>query len=161
YLRAAAGTCPGDPEEHTGKIVSNVIEGKLGTVAREMPDGRTIAVTTSTMADGGWVATHEDITDRVRAEAKIKHMARHDALTGLPNRDAFAEKLSAYIDRATKEGGKFAALCIDLDRFKQVNDVFGHAVGDALLREVARRLAAASPRTLLARLGGDEFVILS
>jgi diguanylate cyclase (GGDEF)-like protein len=128
---------------------------------RELADGRTIAVSLRSLADGGFVAVHEDISERKRSEARIAHMAHHDPLTGLPNRSAFAEALNAFLERATQENGRFAVLCIDLDRFKEVNDVFGHAVGDDLLREVARRLKAAAGSAFLARLGGDEFVVIS
>jgi diguanylate cyclase (GGDEF)-like protein len=87
--------------------------------------------------------------------------AYHDALTDLPNRTAFAEHLAAAIDKAAKAKENFAVLCIDLDRFKEVNDVFGHAIGDSLLREVARRLHAGAEGAFVARLGGDEFTLIA
>jgi diguanylate cyclase (GGDEF)-like protein/PAS domain S-box-containing protein len=103
----------------------------------------------------------EDITERKRAEERIAYLARHDPLTELPNRAAFNEQLSFARERAAATGASFAVLCIDLDRFKEVNDVFGQAAGDAMLREVAKRLAAAAEGAFLARLGADEFALIS
>ncbi len=102
-----------------------------------------------------------DLTDRKRHEQRIAHMAHHDSLTDLPNRAAFNSCLAATLDLATLSKENFAVLCIDLDRFKAVNDVFGHSVGDTLLAEVARRLETASQGAFLARVGGDEFTIIT
>ncbi len=101
-----------------------------------------------------------DITERKRGEQRIAHMAHHDALTDLPNRAAFNECIDTTIALAANNGG-FGVLCIDLDRFKAVNDVFGHPIGDALLREVARRLESACQGAFLARVGGDEFTVIT
>ena len=103
----------------------------------------------------------EDITERKRAEDRIAYLARHDPLTDLPNRIAFAERLAATLADATASGQGFAVLSLDLDRFKDVNDVFGHAVGDRLLGEAVDRLRAASEGAFLARLGGDEFAVIA
>lgn len=103
----------------------------------------------------------EDVTERKLAEQRIEHMARHDPLTDLPNRAAIAEELTTLLDRHHTIGGQFAVLCLDLDRFKEVNDVFGHRVGDALLCAVTRRLESFADGAFLARLGGDEFLLLS
>ena len=78
----------------------------------------------------------EDVTERRKAEERIAHMAHHDALTDLPNRSAFNEHMAATLARAAKSSESFAVLCLDLDRFKEINDLFGHAIGDELLREV-------------------------
>jgi diguanylate cyclase (GGDEF)-like protein len=126
----------------------------------ELQDGRTIAVQTQPMPDGGWVTTHEDITERRKAEAQIAYVAQHDVLTGLANRALFQERIGQALAGAQRGTG-FAVLFLDLDRFKSVNDTLGHKVGDDLLRGVATRLRATVREIdTVARLGGDEFVIL-
>jgi diguanylate cyclase (GGDEF)-like protein/PAS domain S-box-containing protein len=103
----------------------------------------------------------EDITQRKHAEAQIAHMAHHDALTDLPNRAAFSEHLASTLGRARASGESFAVVCVDLDRFKEVNDIFGHAVGDRLLRAISARLQSAADGAILTRVGGDEFTLIS
>jgi diguanylate cyclase (GGDEF)-like protein/PAS domain S-box-containing protein len=103
------------------------------------------------------ISVVRDLTERKRDEQRIAHMALHDPLTDLPNRAAFNECIAATLDLAKASGDSFALLNIDLDRFKAVNDVFGHDVGDALLREIARRMEQACEGAFLARVGGDEF----
>jgi diguanylate cyclase (GGDEF)-like protein len=106
------------------------------------------------------VAIHEDITERQRAEAHIAYLARHDQLTDLPNRVFFREELDKCVRRLRK-GDKFAILCLDLDRFKSVNDSLGHSIGDKLLGAVAKRLAGCvDEQDFVARLGGDEFAVI-
>ncbi|HET7889428.1 MAG TPA: EAL domain-containing protein [Bradyrhizobium sp.] len=127
----------------------------------EFADGRFILVTRQPMEDGGWLATHEDITERRRAEAEIVHLARHDALTGLANRAEFNAKLAEACKRLKRRGGAITVMMIDLDKFKSVNDTLGHPAGDQLLIEVGRRLQATVRETdVVARLGGDEFAII-
>jgi diguanylate cyclase (GGDEF)-like protein/PAS domain S-box-containing protein len=107
------------------------------------------------------VSVIDDITDRKRSEQRIAHMTHHDTLTDLPNRAAFNSCITATLELAASSGDSFAVLSIDLDRFKAVNDVFGHMVGDALLREVAKRMEAACQGAFLARIGGDEFTVIT
>ena len=102
----------------------------------------------------------EDVTERKRAEERIARMAHYDNLTDLPNRTSFNEAIKAMLERAEKSGEQFAVLSLDLDGFKDANDTYGHAVGDALLREVAHRLQTAAEGALLARIGGDEFMLI-
>jgi diguanylate cyclase (GGDEF)-like protein len=127
---------------------------------QELIDGRIIAVSQRPLPGGGFVAVHEDITDRRRAEAKISHLARHDLLTNLPNRILFRE----FVEQAFAKAGAgrgFAILCLDLDHFKTVNDTLGHPVGDELLKLAAARLLSAVPSgDMVARIGGDEFAIV-
>jgi len=127
---------------------------------QELMDGRIVAVSQRPMQDGGWVAVHEDITERQRAEAKIAHLARHDMLTNLPNRVLFREHLESTFSRI-QPGIGFAVLCLDLDHFKTVNDTLGHPIGDELLKAVASRLTKTVPDTdFIARIGGDEFAVV-
>jgi diguanylate cyclase (GGDEF)-like protein/PAS domain S-box-containing protein len=287
--RIARGTFSGDPGAYIEKLLASFAEGKSFTTTTEVGDGRVIAVVNSPMAGGGWVATHEDITDRrraeqqldetrrflnsifehvpatvvvkdaktrryilinraaekfyglsadqvigktvydffpqdaadainardealleggqpllysdhpiitpsgeqrlvttqrviipgadgkpqyllgvvedvterKRAEARIEHMAHHDALTGLPNRVLFNRRLDEALERVKRQDESVAILCLDLDQFKSVNDTLGHPVGDKLLKAVATRIAHCLPeRGLVARLGGDEFAII-
>ena len=106
------------------------------------------------------LAVLEDVTERRKSEQRIMHLAHYDTLTDLPNRATFNETMDATLDRAATTGEQFAVLSIDLDGFKETNDTYGHLVGDALLREVARRLQAAAGGAFLARLGGDEFALI-
>lgn len=126
----------------------------------QMNDGRTIGVMVTRLPDASSVALHEDVTQARQDQEQITLLARHDQLTGLPNRLAMAEGFVKMLARNAR-GEEFAVLCLDLDRFKVVNDSFGHAVGDVLLGQVAQRLRACVRDTeFVARLGGDEFVVL-
>jgi len=106
------------------------------------------------------IKTHEDVTDRRQTESRMAHMAYHDGLTDLPNRAAFLQALAQMIEACEGTDEGFAVLSLDLDGLKEINDVFGHAIGDKLLIEVARRLQASSRGGVVARLSGDEFGLI-
>jgi diguanylate cyclase (GGDEF)-like protein len=158
--RIANGTFSRDPEHYLEHVFETIKVGAPTSRFVELEDGRTISVASVPMAGGGWVTTHEDITERRRSEMKIAHMARHDALTDLPNRVLLRERLQealAHVDR----GHRLAVLCLDLDQFKNVNDTLGHPIGDELLRAVAGRLRGCLKETdTISRVGGDEFSII-
>ena len=121
---------------------------------------RTLAVSHRPMRDGGWLATYEDVTERREAESRIAFLARHDALTGLCNRAFLAEQLDAMLAEATRRGTMVLVLLVDIDGFGTINESHGHTVGDALLREVGRRIAATVGEAVVARVGGDEFAVV-
>ena len=109
----------------------------------------------------GVVLTSRDVTERKQAEARANYVAHHDSLTGLPNRLLMQDRLHQAITQARRSGGQVALMFIDLDRFKLVNDSFGHLIGDTLLKQVAARLSHCLRDTdTVARLGGDEFTIM-
>jgi len=154
---------PEDRENQRKWIKQHVAELKLGktfTHTQQLGNGRTILVTNQPLSDGGWVDLQEDITQRREAEEKISWLARHDALTEVPNRFHFHEQLEAALKRLRPEDG-LAVHWIDLDNFKNINDEFGHPVGDALLKSIGARLHAIVRRPdFVGRLGGDEFAIV-
>ncbi len=106
------------------------------------------------------IKTQEDVTDRRQTESRMAHMAYHDGLTDLPNRAAFLQALTQMIEACAGTTEEFAVLCVDLDGLKEVNDVFGHATGDKLLIEVARRMQSVARGGVVARLSGDEFGLI-
>jgi diguanylate cyclase (GGDEF)-like protein len=158
--RIANGTFAGDPAHFVGGICAKIKTGSQITQLVELNDGRTIAVVRQPMPGGGWVGTHEDVTERRRAEIKIAHMARHDSLTDLPNRLLLRERLGEALSHVGR-GQRLAVLCLDLDHFKNVNDSLGHPTGDELLRGVAARLrSCVGEADTISRVGGDEFFII-
>ncbi len=134
----------------------------------ELKDGRTIAVHHQPMPDGGWVATHDDITERKRdeealqcANEQLEQLATHDPLTGLANRRKFVERFAYEMARADRIRMPPSLLMIDIDHFKAINDQHGHLAGDACLKALAARLAESVRAVdLVARFGGEEFVVL-
>jgi diguanylate cyclase (GGDEF)-like protein len=127
----------------------------------ELRNGKTFKIRHRPMPDGGWVATHEDITEQRRSEVKIEYMAHHDALTDLANRVLLNERLEQALGQRIHREEMVAVHHLDLDQFKAVNDTFGHPAGDKLLKIVADRLRTLVRETdTIARMGGDEFVVV-
>ena len=158
--RKLSGDFAGDPEEFFARAMAEARAGKSSTKVMETLAGRALRVVDEPMPNGGWVATFEDITDWQKAQAQILHMARHDALTNLPNRRLFREQLEQAL-RRVKRNEQVAVLCLDLDHFKSVNNSLGHPIGDDLLKAVAVRLSeCVREGDTVARLGGDEFAIV-
>jgi diguanylate cyclase (GGDEF)-like protein len=158
--RIALGNWNEDPDQYSEKLLTTIAKGKNLSIPTELSDGRTIIILNRPMGDGGWVATHEDITERRESERRILHMAHCDNLTDLPNRVAFNEYFAKALAEAAATSSPLAILSLDLDRFKEANDAHGHSIGDALLREVAHRLREAAGSNFLARVGGDEFMLI-
>ncbi|MDE5456071.1 EAL domain-containing protein [Bradyrhizobium sp. CSA112] len=160
-LRFEAGSFPAMTRDEylrwrTNVAVSN--EAKDSIV--ELMNGRTFKIRHRPMPGGGWVATHEDITEQRQSEVKIEYMAHHDALTDLANRVLLNDRLQHALGRV-QHGEMVAVHHLDLDQFKAVNDTFGHPCGDKLLRIVAERLRSlVGEADTIARMGGDEFVIV-
>jgi diguanylate cyclase (GGDEF)-like protein/PAS domain S-box-containing protein len=160
YDRSFEGQCRGETTEVEYRLVGfdGAVRWMWERATPRRADDGTITV-------DGVVA---DITERrlveeqlAEARDRLQQLAYHDPLTGLPNRLLFNERLAEHVLRATEDGSTFAVLFVDLDGFKAVNDQHGHAVGDALLAEVATRLHTAAGGALVARLGGDEFLLLA
>jgi diguanylate cyclase (GGDEF)-like protein/PAS domain S-box-containing protein len=148
-----------DPTERTGL---GSADGRTTEASLRRPDGeeRLVEVASHAIEYRGRrceVLAVRDLTARKRAELQVEHLAAHDTLTGLPNRARF----SAVLEGLVGSGEHFALFAIDLDRFKAVNDLFGHAAGDAILCRVAKLLREATREVdLVARIGGDEFLII-
>jgi diguanylate cyclase (GGDEF)-like protein len=159
--RKRHGNFEGDPEAFVARLCAQMETGEKLHTRAQLADGRLIAVVNEPMIDGGWVATHEDITERQRSQERVARMARHDALTDLANRLLFRERMEEALDRYKTTGSGYTVFVFDLDLFKAVNDSLGHPVGDALLKAVARRLQETTREAdTVGRLGGDEFAIL-
>jgi diguanylate cyclase len=159
--RKLAGTMFRDQAQYDAKLQTVIKTRSPDSGIAELVDGRLINITGRPTQNGGLVFTHDDITERVRNEARIAHLAFHDPLTDLPNRAAFNDHIEKTFRNSAANGESFSILCIDLDRFKEINDVYGHTTGDRLLTEIGHRLVSACEGAFLARTGGDEFTIVS
>jgi diguanylate cyclase (GGDEF)-like protein len=158
--RRETGSFDGDVDEFCNSIMRNVALGKVTRQITESPDGRAIQIINQPLEAGGWVATIEDVTERQHSEERITHLAHYDALTDLPNRALFHEKLKQEL-ASIAPGEQLAVMYIDIDEFKNVNDTLGHLIGDELLKSVAVGLGrCVTGNDFVARLGGDEFAIV-
>lgn len=156
-----SGICPEDSADFLNRRLALSAAGEPANDCLLLRDGRVLAIAYRPMPAGGWVETHEDITEQQRTQARLAYLAHHDALTTLPNRLLFHDRLSQALTAARRTDGAMALLCLDLDRFKEVNDTLGHKAGDELLQRVAQRLRRCARETdTVARLGGDEFAIV-
>jgi diguanylate cyclase (GGDEF)-like protein len=161
-LRYAIGACPVvSHDEYLAWCDTINSSTSPQNWSAELKSGKVIRVHHERTPDGGWVSTHEDVTEHRDAERQIAHLALHDPLTDLPNRAALRQQLDMLVEHHGGLNSEFAVLCLDLDRFKEVNDVFGHNVGDVLLCTVAQRLQTVAHGSFVARLGGDEFMLLA
>jgi diguanylate cyclase (GGDEF)-like protein len=133
----------------------------LAAMVVELRDGRHIKVDIRPLPNGGWIAKHEDVTDHKQAEQRFAYLALHDVATGLPNRAAFNERITRSVNSARELNASFAVIRLGIDRFKEINDVFGQSVGDAVLAAMATRLSETCHWGYLARPGGDEFSIVT
>jgi diguanylate cyclase (GGDEF)-like protein len=160
--RFEAGSLPGMSRDEFLNWRNNiVVSAETTDRIVELLNGRTFKIRHRPMPDGGWVATHEDITEQRRSEVKIEYMAHHDALTDLANRVLLNERLVHALGRRIHRDEMVAIHHLDLDQFKAVNDTFGHPAGDKLLKIVADRLRGLVRETdMIARMGGDEFAIV-
>lgn len=158
--RKSVGNAPEDMSTYFDVKVEAALRSAVAATEIKLADGRMIRINHNPLPEGGYVATHEDITPSVRAAEQITFMARHDPLTGLCNRTLLREKLEHEMT-FSRSRRPIAIACIDLDHFKDVNDTLGHPVGDQLLKAVTDRIqACVRSADTLARFGGDEFVVL-
>ncbi|WP_237709182.1 EAL domain-containing protein [Sphingomonas elodea] len=147
-------------EEGAARILASLEDGADPRIVAEYGTDFVLSIDSRRLPGGGWVTTFEDISERRRSEARIAHMALHDALTGLPNRVQFHSWLDAEMARTEGGGTRLAVVAIDLDRFKEINDSLGHAEGDRVLREMGHALQSLlQEHEIAARMGGDEFAV--
>ena len=158
-MRSLSDITERNPQQIMTEMKSILDRRTTGKIVFERTDGSTFSALAAHMSDGGFVVTFEDITEARRDEEKIAHMAHYDALTDLPNRVLFYEKMEEIL--RGRHSGTVAVLSLDLDDFKGVNDTLGHPVGDKLLQGAAERMRGCTRETdMVARLGGDEFAIV-
>ena len=151
---------PIDIDSEVAKTEARLRAGLTRSTPRQLADGRTLMIASRPLSGGGWVATFDDVTESRLVEERMTHLAHHDTLTGLPNRSMFRERLDNALEDSA--AAPLAIFSLDLDRFKAVNDTWGHPAGDWLLKSVADRLQRClrNETDVVARFGGDEFVII-
>ena len=158
--RIQSGVFEGDdPVAYLEERLAAVREPVRHTRLHELSDGRIIAITHEPMEGGGWVATHDDVTQLRRIEARLSHLARHDVLTDLPNRVQLRECLDELLQ--SPDDRNIVVMVFEVDRFKEINDTYGPSIGDVLLLDVSQRLRRRFDTVAtVARIGGDEFAVL-
>ncbi|WP_417766589.1 PAS-domain containing protein [Stappia sp.] len=164
----SCGETPEDVDRHVADLRRRLAAGETVRSLFQLRSGRIVSTVHAPLPDGGWVGTHEDVTEREAAANQVLYAARHDTLTGLANRTYLNELLSDLVARPeAREQGESSGTCtgilmlIDLDRFKPVNDALGHNAGDQVLREVAQRLRqCVRDCDIVGRVGGDEFAVV-
>ena len=139
--------------------LSQVAEGSMSRVLIHLPEDLSLEFSAKRRIDGGAVLIFEDVSSRVKAEQKILHMVRFDALSGLPNREYFGQLVQDYLNRHPRRKGPLGFMVIDIDEFKHVNDMRGHITGDKLLCAIAERVKEKAGSAIVGRLMGDQFVI--
>ncbi|MDB5850479.1 MAG: hypothetical protein JWP29_4231, partial [Rhodoferax sp.] len=157
----AQGEFDNTPPELAAQIRASGIFGQAYCYDRKRPNGRVVEVSSVPTENGGVLRTYTDVTERKRAEERIRHIARHDGLTSLVNREVFLEYLTAALHDPVRRAEGFAVHFIDIDQFKPINDRCGHAIGDKVLTLLAERMRhIARDVDVVARMGGDEFAVL-
>lgn len=148
-------------EARVDGLLTDLARGEGSDYLRTLDNGRIVRFVHSPIADGGWVTTLDDVTAAQRSQAAISHLAYHDSLTNILNRAAFNEKLDMALEDAESSDFNIAVIAVDLDGFKEINDTYGHLVGDQVLKALATRLSAGLKEgETVARLGGDEFAAI-
>ncbi len=160
YNANRADLGPGNVEMQVRRRMELMQQRRMHSYERERENGDVTLIRSIPVPGGGYVAVCQDVTRQRRDQALVEYMAQHDVLTGLPNRMLFSDRLRTAMSQV-RRGGCMALHYLDLDRFKPVNDTWGHQAGDALLRQVAERLRSSVRESdTVARLGGDEFAIV-
>ncbi len=151
---------PGDVEEIVKTRMELVAKKRAHVFERTRPNGTVLEIRGVPLPEGGFVTTYLDVTEQRKNQGLIAHLAHHDQLTGLPNRTLMLDRLQLAL-AGVRRGGKVALHYIDLDKFKPINDKYGHAIGDHVLKTVAAQLLRSVRETdTVARIGGDEFIII-
>jgi diguanylate cyclase (GGDEF)-like protein len=159
--RVAANTFIGDdPKTYVSNRLEAVEARDFYSAVNRINTGEMISIYHLRLPDGGWVATHKDVTEFTRLQDELAHRAYHDALTGLANRHQLQDRMTQAFEQSAG-AESFALILIDLDGFKAINDTLGHAAGDHVLRHIAELIArTAGDEGMAARMGGDEFAVV-